>query len=107
MTSRRVVGRATVAKWAWQLRAACRGRSDTVFFHPDDERGPARRERDEKAKAVCARCPVIVECRRHAIAAEEPYGVWGGQDEHERRLLIAHRRRQNRRLAPQRVRQEV
>jgi len=34
-----------------------------------------------------------VECRRHALAAEEPYGVWGGQDEHERRLLITRRRR--------------
>jgi WhiB family redox-sensing transcriptional regulator len=93
MTSRRVVARAVAAEWAWQLRAACRGAPGAVFFHPDSERGPARRDRDVKAKAVCAHCPVIVECRRHALAAEEPYGVWGGQDEHERRAAIARRRR--------------
>jgi WhiB family redox-sensing transcriptional regulator len=80
-------------EWSWQLRAACRGASPAVFFHPDQERGQARRNRDAEAKAVCARCPVIAQCRRHAIIAEEPYGVWGGQDETERRLVIARRRR--------------
>jgi WhiB family redox-sensing transcriptional regulator len=93
MTSRKILPRPVAADWAWQLRGACRSGSDGMFFHPDRERGPARQDRDERAKAVCARCPVIVECRRHAIAAEEPYGVWGGQDERERRLVIARRRR--------------
>ena len=93
MTSRRVIHRAVAADWAWQLRAACRSSPDQIFFHPDLERGPARRSRDARAKAVCARCPVIVECRRHAITAGEPYGVWGGQDEKERRALIARRYR--------------
>ncbi|MFC0438311.1 WhiB family transcriptional regulator [Kutzneria buriramensis] len=95
MTSRRILPDA--AAWAWQRRAACRGVPETMFFHPDLERGSARRARDAKAKAVCAGCPVILECRRHAIAAEEPYGVWGGQDEDERRQIIVRRRRQARR----------
>ena len=93
MTSRRVLLRPIAAEWAWQLRAACRDGPEAVFFHPDLERGSARQDRDERAKAVCARCPVITQCRRHAIAAEEPYGVWGGQDENERRVAIARRRR--------------
>ena len=107
MTSRRVAHRPVDDDWSWQLRGACRGARSAVFFHPDHERGQARRNRDAKAKAVCACCPVIVECRRHAITAEEPYGVWGGQDETERRLAIAHRHRSRattshrRREAPQ------
>jgi WhiB family redox-sensing transcriptional regulator len=93
MTTRRVVHRPVEDEWSWQLRAACRDASAATFFHPDHERGHAREDRDEQAKAVRARCPVIVECRRHALTAEEPYGVWGGQDETERRLAITRRRR--------------
>jgi WhiB family redox-sensing transcriptional regulator len=36
---------------------------------------------------------VIVQCRHHALTVEEPFGVWGGLDENERREAIAHRRR--------------
>jgi WhiB family redox-sensing transcriptional regulator len=97
MTSRRTLPNPRAAAWAWQLRAACRGVPEAVFFHPDLERGAARRDRDAKAKAVCTDCPVIMDCRRHAISAEEPYGVWGGQDEDERRHIIARRRREARR----------
>lgn len=98
---------AVAAEWTWQLRAACRGAPNAVFFHPDQERGQSRRSRDEQAKAVCAHCPVIVECRRHAIDAEEPYGVWGGQDEDERRVLIARKRRESRRRPRNRARMRI
>jgi WhiB family redox-sensing transcriptional regulator len=70
--------------WDWQLHAACRGLPSDVFFHPDNERGPARAARDEAAKAVCARCPVRLDCRAHALEVREPYGVWGGMSEDER-----------------------
>jgi WhiB family redox-sensing transcriptional regulator len=55
-----------------------------VFFHPEGERGPARRRRDDAAKAVCATCPVLRQCREHALTVREPYGVWGGMTEQER-----------------------
>jgi len=32
-----------------------------------------------RAKAVCARCPMIEPCLRGALARREPWGVWGGQ----------------------------
>jgi WhiB family redox-sensing transcriptional regulator len=70
--------------WDWQLHAACRGLPSEVFFHPDNERGPARAARDEAAKAVCAGCPVQIQCRAHALDVREPYGVWGGMSEDER-----------------------
>jgi WhiB family redox-sensing transcriptional regulator len=33
----------------------------------------------ERAKALCATCPVRVECLAGALAREEPWGVWGGE----------------------------
>lgn len=77
--------------WDWQLRAACRDVDVAMFFHPDRERGPNRAARDAEAKRVCARCPVIAECRRHALAVQEPYGVWGGLSEAERVRILRSR----------------
>lgn len=76
------------AIWEWQLRAACRDIDSTVFFHPDNERGPAKDLRDRRAKVVCTRCPVIDECRRHALEVQEPYGVWGGLTVAERAVIL-------------------
>jgi WhiB family redox-sensing transcriptional regulator len=63
------------------------------FFHPDGERGSARQHREERAKAICRTCPVLVRCREHALAVREPFGVWGALGETERRALIVHRQR--------------
>ena len=75
--------------WDWQLHGACRGENTSLFFHPDGERGPARARRQTAAKAVCARCPVLEACLKHALSVREPYGVWGGMSEEERARLIA------------------
>lgn len=32
----------------------------------------------EQAKALCAGCPLIAECRQGALERAEPWGVWGG-----------------------------
>ncbi|MCP2163756.1 WhiB family transcriptional regulator [Goodfellowiella coeruleoviolacea] len=79
--------------WDWQLRGACRSMSSEVFFHPEQERGRARARRQERAKQICRQCPVMAECREHALAVEEPFGIWGGLDEQERRAILASRRR--------------
>jgi WhiB family redox-sensing transcriptional regulator len=78
--------------WDWQLRGACRSAEPTLFFHPEGERGPARVARDAAAVAVCAHCPVRVECAAHALAVREPYGVWGGLTEEAREEIYAQRR---------------
>jgi WhiB family redox-sensing transcriptional regulator len=70
--------------WDWQMRGACRGMDSTFFFHPDGERGSARAGREARAKQVCRACPVLEQCRAHALAVHEPYGVWGGLTESER-----------------------
>lgn len=74
--------------WEWQMQGSCRGMDSGFFFHPDGERGPARVQREARAKEVCRSCPVLEECRRHALTVHEPYGVWGGLSEAERDSII-------------------
>lgn len=73
--------------WEWQYRGLCRTVSPEVFFHPEGERGPARHRRDERAKELCRQCPVLHQCREHALRVREPYGVWGGMSEREREAV--------------------
>ena len=73
--------------WDWQLDAACRGEDSDLFFHPEGERGDVREARQKAAKAICAGCPVLAECRAHALAVREPYGIWGGLSEDERAAI--------------------
>ena len=61
--------------WEWQYEAACRDLDTELFFHPEGERGSTRRRRAANAKAICATCPVIEQCRSYALAAQEPYGI--------------------------------
>lgn len=70
--------------WDWQLQASCRGADWRTFFSPDGERGRARSTRETRAKQMCHQCPVIAECRAHALQVQEPYGTWGGLTEAER-----------------------
>ena len=75
-------------EWEWQYKGACRDLDPEMFFHPDGERGPRRRNRENAAKAVCAACPVIAACRAHALSVQEPYGIWGGLSEDDRAVIL-------------------
>lgn len=75
------------AVWDWQEHGACRTADPTLFFHPQNERGSSRMRRDRAAKAVCASCPVRVECADYAVRSREPYGVWGGLSEEDRERI--------------------
>lgn len=72
--------------YEWQDRGACREVASALFFEPDNDRGAGRTDREERAKQVCGRCPVIVECRAHGLAAED-YGIWGGLTALERETM--------------------
>ena len=88
---KRLLPLAVTERWDWQLHGACRGADSSVFFHPDGERGRARTQRENRAKAVCNSCPVMAQCRRHALAVGEPYGIWGGMSESERMNILRRR----------------
>jgi WhiB family redox-sensing transcriptional regulator len=75
--------------WSWQASARCRGEDPAMFFSPEGERGHARAMRQAQAKAICAECTVLAECRDHALRCREPFGVWGGIAEHERAELLS------------------
>ena len=45
------------------------------------------------AKAICATCPVMLECLEGAIERHEPWGVWGGQMFLNGKILATKRRR--------------
>ena len=77
--------------YEWQYAGACHNADPGVFFSPEAERGAKRERREEAAKALCRRCPVIQRCREHALKVQEPYGVWGGLSESDRANLVGHR----------------
>ncbi len=77
----------------WQQHGLCRASDGAIFFPPVHfEPKPEREAREAKAKAVCAQCPVRAECLDWALTTQEPYGVWGGLSERERRDLLVGKR---------------
>jgi WhiB family redox-sensing transcriptional regulator len=45
----------------------------------------------ERAKALCAPCPMRSECLKGAFSRQEPCGVWGGELFHEGRVIAERR----------------
>lgn len=69
----------------WSL-ARCRGSDRDVFYADDDAT-------IQLAKSVCWLCPIRVDCLTAALDRREPYGVWGGLTEKERRKTTFARHR--------------
>lgn len=77
----------------WQEHGLCREMDASVFFPPPSfEHKPDREAREAQAKAICAECPVRLPCLEWALAVEEPYGVWGGHSEAERKQILMGKR---------------
>ena len=73
----------------WQGKAAC-GSGDIELFLPL-ESGKIRKERAERAKEICRRCPVLRKCLEDALEKglnNESDGVLGGMTPRERREFI-------------------
>lgn len=54
---------------SWRAQAACRDLPVDMF--------PTTQHGLDLAVAVCAGCPVIIDC--HTAGSDETYGVWGGE----------------------------
>lgn len=68
---------------SWVLRAACLSIEDPDIFFPNGERGRAL-EQMERARELCANCPVRAECLALALGCDERHGMWGGTTPDER-----------------------
>lgn len=92
MPSRRKQPGVATVSWGWQFDGLCRVRDVEQFFSPAGERASARAQRELRAKRVCADCPVLQQCRSHALDSREPHGVWGGMSETERAAALGRTR---------------
>jgi len=79
----------STGNWDWQLRADCRHANRDLFFSREGEGHGARLRREHSAKKFCKPCPVRRQCLEHALTTGEPFGVWGGTTELERRAGTA------------------
>ncbi|HEY2175850.1 MAG TPA: WhiB family transcriptional regulator [Mycobacteriales bacterium] len=67
----------------WAARAVCRTADPDALF----VQGAAQ----NRAKRLCAACPVRTECLADALDNRVEFGVWGGMTERERRALLRRR----------------
>jgi WhiB family transcriptional regulator, redox-sensing transcriptional regulator len=82
--------RSTMLLPTWRHQAACKGKQAELFFPPGPvEPREARLAREALAKGICDTCPVRSPCLEYALAGREPYGIWGGLNEYERRRILA------------------
>lgn len=78
-------------RWSWADAGACADLPD-LFYNSDDDPKGLRRRKEESAKRICQRCPVLETCREYAMVNGELYGVWGGLSENERHRLSGRQR---------------
>jgi WhiB family redox-sensing transcriptional regulator len=87
-TRRRGEGpRPIVEDWDWQSRGHCLRWPTEVFF-PEDQGRQGLRARQQRAKQICRNCPVLDDCREHALRAPEVQGIWGATTPRERAHLL-------------------
>ncbi|MFZ4810266.1 MAG: WhiB family transcriptional regulator [Ilumatobacteraceae bacterium] len=70
---------------AWMADGNCRSYPPAAFF-PSDGVGV------DRARKICATCPVIDTCLEYALEQRIEHGVWGGCSERERRRILKRRR---------------
>lgn len=68
----------------WRARASCQRYDPEMFFPDKTDKWGVR-----VAKGVCLGCPVRGDCLAWAVAADVPWGIWGGLTEKERAALEA------------------
>lgn len=78
-----------LTKYAWMDDGACRDLD--INFLPDESDTRAI----DRAKHVCSTCPIQARCAGEALGRREPYGIWGGLSEKDRRSILR-RNRQSR-----------
>lgn len=74
-----------------KAKGDCTTHQNSYFFAPiakngeDRERKEDKDDRERRAKRICEECSLVKFCLDHAINTKEPFGIWGGLNEKERR----------------------
>lgn len=107
---RHVVGSIPVpAAPPWFPRAACYRIGLELFFGPGSdvrrETAKEKEEREDRARALCADCPVRNECKDYANSFPNglQVGVWHGGNDHQRKI---DRRKEQRKAATEKRKRE-
>jgi WhiB family transcriptional regulator, redox-sensing transcriptional regulator len=98
----------TFSRWDsddWRDGAKCFGMDTEIFFPSGD--GELAEQNSQLAKNTCRTCGVRHECLEFAIATLQKDGIWGGQNEDDRRRLKRSRRLTSRVQADQRVKSVI
>lgn len=69
----------------WMANGNCAAQPPSVFF-PSDGAGV------ERARRICADCPMKTPCLEYALTNRVDHGVWGGTSERQRRRILRARR---------------
>ena len=71
----------------------CVSEADLFVSPQEDGRTEIGRiEREALAGVLCDSCPIKLRCLQRALVLREPYGVWGGLGEGDRREFVTHLR---------------
>lgn len=73
----------------WRDEAACASTDPELFFQSgltDPGKAATR-----TAKVICFSCPVMEACGQWALETREPFGVFGGMTDGERRKILRRR----------------
>jgi WhiB family redox-sensing transcriptional regulator len=65
----------------WEDHARCLQHDPEIFF-------ASRARAERRAKSICDKCPVKVECLAFALESRVEFGIWGGMNGNERRALV-------------------
>ena len=80
----------TTTEWDWRDYTACQyiEGGTSIFFEDDNDDTPKYYyPHEDKAKAICAVCPVKDDCLDWAMEVWEEWGIFGGLTFPERRKL--------------------
>ena len=74
----------------WRSKRACNG-LDPAIFYVTSKNKEEQNTADQRAKDICATCPVQQPCLENALTNRQNVGAIGGMTEKERRDILKRR----------------
>lgn len=86
----------------WMDQGLCNGMDINIFF-PEAPDPNEQKRLNEEAKAICANCPVMEQCKQYGIEEKISHGIFGGLTPTERSNIIRGGTRRSRMTPEQKV----